>query len=141
MKRMKLVLLSLLALAVFGGCSGSGGQAEASGDGDTAYHKITAKEAKERMDAGGATLVDVRRADEYAAAHIPGAILVPNETIAQEAASMLPDKDAVLLIYCRTGIRSKQAANKLVKQGYKNVYDFGGIVDWPYDTESGAFQG
>ncbi|MDO4276667.1 MAG: rhodanese-like domain-containing protein [Eubacteriales bacterium] len=102
-----------------------------------AYHKISAEKAKEMMDAGGVTIVDVRRADEYAESHVPGAILVPNETIEQEAADALPDKEAVLLIYCRSGNRSKQASDKLVEMGYTQVYDFGGIIDWPYDTESG----
>lgn len=96
------------------------------------YHKITAGQAKSMMDAGGVTVIDVRRNDEYAAGHIAGALLVPNETIGKEPPAALPDKDAVLLVHCRTGVRSKQAAEKLVKMGYRNVYDFGGIVDWPY---------
>ena len=86
--------------------------------------------------------MDVRTAEEYAAEHIPGAINVPSESIdaGGEAPADLPDKDAVLLIYCRTGRRSKQAAGQLVELGYTNVYDFGGINDWPYDTttESGG---
>lgn len=90
------------------------------------------------MDSGGVTVVDVRRPEEYAEKHIPGAILVSNETIAEKSSEMLPDKDAVLLIYCRTGVRSKQASDKLIKLGYKNIYDFGGIVDWQYETESGG---
>lgn len=102
-----------------------------------AYHKISAEEAKEMMDAGGVTVVDVRRADEYAESHIPNAVLVPNETIEQEAAEALPDKEAALLVYCRSGRRSKEASDKLVEMGYTQVYDFGGIIDWPYDTESG----
>ena len=107
---------------------------------ESAYHKITAEEAKKMMDEGGVTIVDVRRADEYAAKHIPGAILVPNESIKEEQPEALPDKDAVLLIHCRTGIRSKDASDKLVAMGYKNVYDFGGINDWTYETETGEYQ-
>ena len=107
---------------------------------EAAYHKITAEEAKKMMDEGGVTVVDVRRADEYAAKHIPGAILVPNESIKEEQPEALPDKDAVLLIHCRTGIRSKDASDKLVAMGYKNVYDFGGINDWTYETETGEYQ-
>lgn len=107
---------------------------------EEAYHKITAEEAKKMMDEGGVTIVDVRRADEYAAKHIPGAILVPNESIKEEQPEALPDKDAVLLIHCRTGIRSKDASDKLVAMGYKNVYDFGGINDWTYETETGEYQ-
>lgn len=104
------------------------------GDSDGAYHKISAKEAKEMIDGGEVTIVDVRTEDEYAETHIPDAILVPNETIGDEAPAALPDKDAVLLVYCRTGVRSKEASDKLVDLGYQNVYDFGGIVDWEYET-------
>ena len=86
------------------------------------------------MDQGNVTIVDVRRADEYEAGHIPGAILVPNETILSEAATKLPDQNAVLLIYCRSGRRSAEAAQKLLSLGYSQVYDFGGILDWPYDV-------
>ncbi len=94
---------------------------------------ISGEEAKAMMDQGGVTIVDVRRADEYNAGHIPFAILVPNETIAEEAENALPDKNAVLLIYCRSGRRSKEAAEILVSLGYQNVYDFGGILDWEYE--------
>lgn len=102
--------------------------------GESAYHKITASEAKAMMNQGGVTVVDVRREDEYAAGHIPGSILVPNEGIRDTQPEELPDLDAVLLIYCRTGVRSRQASDKLVEIGYQNVYDFGGIADWPYET-------
>ena len=104
--------------------------------GESAYHKITASEAKAMMDQGGVTVVDVRREDEYAAGHIPGSILVPNEGIRDTQPEELPDLDAVLLVHCRTGVRSKQASDKLVQMGYKHVFDFGGINDWPYDTVS-----
>ncbi len=86
---------------------------------------------------GDVTVVDVRRADEYEQAHIPGAILVPNESIGDQQPEALPDKDATILVHCRTGVRSKQASDKLVKMGYTKIYDFGGIVDWPYETEGG----
>lgn len=106
-------------------------------DSEEAYHKISAEEAKKMMDEGGVTIVDVRTSEEYREKHIPDAILVPNESITtEEAPAELPDKDAVLLIHCRTGVRSKQASDKLVELGYKHVYDFGGIVDWPYETVS-----
>lgn len=107
---------------------------------ENAYPKITAQEAKQMMEEKAVTVVDVRTSDEYAQQHIPGAILVPNETIDSDPPEMLPDKDAVILVHCRTGIRSKDASDKLVQLGYKNIYDFGGIKDWPYDTESGAFE-
>ena len=102
--------------------------------GESVYHKISAEEAKAMMDKGGVTVVDVRREDEYAAGHIPGSILVPNEGIRDTQPEELPDLDAVLQVHCRTGVRSKQASDKLLEIGYKNVYDFGGIVDWPYET-------
>lgn len=105
-----------------------------------AYKKITAEEAKKWMDEGGVTVVDVRRADEYAQKHIPGAVLVPVESIGDAQPEALPDLEAVLLVHCRTGVRSKQASERLLELGYTNVYDFGGIVDWPYETESGEEQ-
>ena len=153
MKKLTLAVMVSFALLTLSACSAANGGKETKQDADTsmsvetedetaaeAYHKITAEEAKKMMDEGGVTVVDVRRADEYADTHIPGAILVPNESIGEEQPELLPDKDAVLLIHCRTGIRSKQASDKLVELGYTNVYDFGGIVDWPYETESGAFE-
>lgn len=97
--------------------------------------RITAEEGKRLLDNGGVTLVDVRRQDEYAAGHIKNAILIPNETInTTQAPKELPDKNAVILVYCRTGIRAGQAAQKLMTLGYKHVYNMGGIVDWPYGT-------
>ena len=101
---------------------------------ENAYHKITAGEAKQMMDQGNVTIVDVRTAEEYADGHIPGSILVPVESIGDTKPVELPDTEAVLLVHCRTGIRSKRASDQLVELGYKHVYDFGGIVDWPYET-------
>ena len=77
-------------------------------------------------------VVDVRTRAEYDGGHIENALLVPNESIGNEMPEALPDKGATLLIYCRSGRRSKEAAEKLLKQGYRNVYDFGGVIDWPY---------
>ena len=99
------------------------------------YHKITAKEAKAMMDKGGVTIVDVRTLDEYNAGHIPGAILGTVQTLEDTAPTLLKDKDAVILVYCRTGIRSANAAKLLLKLGYNNVYDIaGGITQWPYEV-------
>ena len=78
----------------------------------------------------GHVIVDVRREDEYAKGHIPGAILIPNESIGTEQPSELPDLDQIILVYCRSGRRSKEASQKLADIGYKNVYEFGGIIDW-----------
>lgn len=96
-------------------------------------HKIDPEEAKAMMDQGNVIIVDVRRIDEFEQGYIPGAILVPNETILTEALTKLPDKNAMILIYCRSGRRSAEAAEKLLSLGYTQVYDFGGILDWPYD--------
>ncbi len=109
-----------------------GDQPEAS-----AYHKITAEEAKSMLDElDDEILVDVRTQEEYDQAHIENAVLIPNETIGEEMPAELPDQDQTILVYCRTGVRSKQAADQLVKLGYTQIYDLGGIRDWPYDTVS-----
>lgn len=103
-----------------------------------AYTKITAEHAKAIMDKGGIVIVDVRTEAEYKERHIKDALLVPNETLdSGKRPESLPDLDAILLVYCRTGVRSKEASQKLEKLGYKHIYDFGGITDWPYDTVSG----
>lgn len=79
-------------------------------------------------------IVDVRQPSEYASGHVPGAILLPDDTIGKEAETALPDKNAILLVYCQTGRRSRAAAEHLIRLGYKRVYDFGGILDWSYET-------
>ncbi|MFQ9639912.1 MAG: rhodanese-like domain-containing protein [Eisenbergiella sp.] len=102
------------------------------------YHKITAEEAKNRMDSDDTIIIlDVRTQEEYEESHIPGAILIPKESIGTEKQEQLPDMDQEILVYCRSGNRSAQAAKKLVEAGYTQIYDFGGIMDWPYETESG----
>lgn len=100
------------------------------------YHKITAEEAMNMMEEGKVTIVDVRTREEYNSGHIKNAMLVPVEQIGEDSLEELPDKKAVLLVYCRSGRRSRQAADKLVELGYEQVYDFGGIIDWPYETEA-----
>ena len=98
-----------------------------------AYHKISAEEAYEMMASQEGVVVDVRTREEYDGGHIENAVLVPNESIGSEMPEALPDKEATLLIYCRSGRRSKEAAQKLLSLGYQNVYDFGGVIDWPYE--------
>ena len=99
------------------------------------YKKISAADAKARMDSGDEIIIlDVRTKEEYDAGHIAGAILIPNETIVDKQPELLPDLNAEILVYCRSGNRSAQAANKLLAIGYTNVVDFGGIIDWPYDV-------
>lgn len=95
--------------------------------------KLTPAQAQQKMKNEPVTIIDVRRPDEFAEGHIPGAINLPNETIRHSALAALPDEDAVLLVYCRSGHRSAQAAAKLVQLGYKQVYDFGGLLQWPYE--------
>ena len=98
-----------------------------------AYQKISAEEAYEMMASQEVVVVDVRTQEEYDGGHIENAVLVPNESIVSEMPEALPDKEATLLIYCRSGRRSKDAAEKLLKLGYQSVYDFGGVIDWPYE--------
>ena len=83
----------------------------------------------------GHVIVDVRREDEFASGHIPGAILIPNESIGTEKPAELPDLDQIILVYCRSGNRSAQASQKLADIGYTNVFDFGGIMTWTGEIE------
>lgn len=103
-----------------------------------AYHAITASEAQYMISTGGdITVVDVRTPQEYAEGHIPGAINIPLDSIGSEQPAELGNLDAELIVYCRTGVRSKQASDKLIDLGYRYVNDMGGIVDWPGDVVSG----
>ena len=102
--------------------------------------KITPAAAIRLLDAGKAVAVDVREPDEFAVGQIPGAKLMPVWQVLSRAAEVLPDRDAVWLIYCRTGRRSADAVQKLESLGYKKLYDLGGILSWPYEIE-GDFEG
>ena len=125
MKKMIPVLL-LLSLALTG-CAASTPVSETN-----TYRRITMQEAMEMMAAEeNHIILDVRTQQEYAAGHIPGAIVIPNETIGTEEIPQLPDKDQLIMVYCRSGNRSRQASDKLVKLGYTNIVEFGGIIDWP----------
>ena len=98
------------------------------------YQQITAQEAKNLMDTeSDYIIIDARTDEEFAAGHIPNAIMIPEYEIADRAETELPDKDALILVYCRSGRRSKIAAEALVNLGYTNVKEFGGIIDWPYE--------
>ena len=100
------------------------------------YVEITATEAKKIMDSGDDYVVlDVREQTEFNAGHIPGSILIPYTQIDAKAETMLPNKDKQILVYCRSGRRSKIASESLAKLGYTNVKEFGGIIDWPYEVE------
>ena len=99
------------------------------------YEQITPAEAKEIMDTEQDYIIlDVRTEEEFAEGHIEGAILIPDDEITEKAESILTDKDQQILVYCRSGRRSKNAASLLVELGYTNVKEFGGIIDWPYGT-------
>ena len=119
----------ILALAfpfAIAGCS--------SGGGALSYEQINGAEAKALMDReSGYIIIDARTQSEYDEGHIPGAILIPEYEIAQRAENELPDKNQLILVYCRSGRRSKIAAEELVKLGYTNVKEFGGIIDWEYE--------
>lgn len=126
-----------LPLALFG-CAPDDA-AEASGSqGDVSApisSSITAEEAKRMIDEEDVTVVDVRGESEYSEAHVPGAICLPIEEIGTNKLGVLPDFDAKIIVYCRTGAQSKQAVDKLTAIGYTSVYDLGGIRDWIYETE------
>ncbi|MCL2455991.1 MAG: rhodanese-like domain-containing protein [Defluviitaleaceae bacterium] len=99
-------------------------------------HRITALEAREMMRKyPNAIILDVRTPDEFATGKIPGAILLPDYTIRERAHMILPDKTALILVYCRSGVRSRESAFQMAEMGYTNVFDFGGINAWPYERE------
>ena len=103
---------------------------------EAVYMNITAQEAKELMDTQtGYIILDTRTQEEYDQGHIPGAILIPYDEVLEKAEGILTEKDQLILVYCRSGRRSKIAADDLVKLGYTNIREFGGIIDWPYETE------
>ena len=133
----QILLFAALAasLALLSGCALSREKEDTAEDmtDKAAYHKISAEEAYEMMVSQEVVIVDVRTPEEYDGGHIPNAILVPNESIGDDMPEALPDKEATLLIYCRSGRRSKEASEKLLKLGYKSIYEFGGIIDWPYE--------
>ena len=121
----------LLTLALPFGCVGCVGCLDG---GSASYDQISGAEAKALMDSeSGYIIIDARTQEEYDEGHIPGAILIPEYEIADRAENELPDKNQLILVYCRSGRRSKIAAEELVKLGYTNVKEFGGIIDWEYE--------
>ena len=129
MKKFITLLLSVLFLA---GCALPAGQ-------EVSYRQINMDEAITMMEEeSGYIILDVRTPEEFAERHIPGAINIPNETISTEEIPELPDKEQLILVYCRSGNRSKQASEKLAALGYTNIAEFGGINDWPGETVSGT---
>jgi rhodanese-related sulfurtransferase len=133
MSKIYIILLIILVVVLF--VSFKSQQAKTAAGTAAPYKKITAQEAMSLMQTGQKlTIVDVRTPAEFTAGHIQGAINVPNETIGSSAPSALADLDATILVYCRSGSRSAQAAKKLLAIGYSNVIDFGGIINWPYEV-------
>lgn len=128
---MKNLIWIFLAMLLFTAC----GQNKENKQ-EAVYVNITAQQAKEIMDSQeGYVILDTRTQEEYDAEHIPGAILIPYDEILEKAEGVLTDKDQLILVYCRSGRRSKLAAEDLVKLGYTNIKEFGGIIDWPYGVE------
>lgn len=128
MKRLVSLLFALVALLT--GC-GTAGISEGSG-----YTHISQEEAKEMMDTQEVLILDVREQQEYDSGHIPDAVLLPVGTITEEsAAEVIPEKGTTVLVYCRSGNRSKTAAEALAGLGYTSIYEFGGITTWPYEVE------
>ena len=127
MKQFIKMLLSVLAIFVLAGCSKE--------TAENSYKQISMDEAVTMMEEETDYIIlDVRTPEEFAEKHIPNAINVPNETIGENEIPELPRKDQMILVYCRSGNRSKQASEKLVKLGYTNIYEFGGINDWTGET-------
>ena len=130
---MKRILPLFLLLLLLTGCGGTASNASSESD----YQQISQEEAKEMMDTQDVIILDVREQDEYDSGHIPGAVLLPVGTIDEEtAAEVIPEKDSTVLVYCRSGNRSKTASSALAGLGYTNIYECGGINTWPYETES-----
>ena len=128
---MKKLILLLLAVMLLTAC----GQDKENNQG-VVYVNITAEEAKQIIDTEeGYIILDVRTQEEYDQGHIPGAILIPDTEIKAKAEDVLTDKEQMILVYCRSGRRSKLAAETLVELGYTNIKEFGGIIDWPYEVE------
>ena len=128
---MKKLIPILLSALMFTGCSGT------SNNQRNTYRSITMDEAVTMMaEESGYIILDVRRPDEFAAGHIPNVINVANESIGTDEIPELPDKDQLIMVYCRSGRRSKEASEKLVKLGYTNIVEFGGILDWKGEIEA-----
>ena len=129
MKRLIPIFVALLLLA---GCAAPAAT-------ENGYRQIGMQEAVEMMDTERDYIIlDVRTVEEFNERHIPGALNIPNESIGTEEIPQLPDKEQLILVYCRSGNRSKQASEKLVNLGYSNIIEFGGINDWPGETVSGS---
>lgn len=134
-KTVSLLLVLITAVLFLCACSDNGSADKATVDQQATYRQISSDEAAEMMQTkSGYIILDVRTQEEFDAGHIPGAICVPNESIDTTEPLELPDKDQLILVYCRSGRRSKEAAQKLADMGYTNIVEFGGIIDWTGET-------
>jgi phage shock protein E len=123
----KSLILTFVVLMFLFGCSP-----------DLSVKKISAQEGRSLLQSDSSIiLLDVRTVEEYKEIRIPGAMLIPLDTLKVQSSVLLSDKEATIIIYCRSGNRSKEAADLLIALGYNNIYDMGGIIDWPYETEKG----
>ena len=128
-RKMRIFVLILAILMIFTGCGGTTTV-------ENNYQQISQEKAKEMMDTQSILILDVREPNEFDAGHIPGAVLLPVGTITKDtAAAAIPELDTVVLVYCRSGNRSKPASQALADLGYTNIYEFGGINTWPYEVE------
>ena len=124
------------SIGIIGGADGPTSTITTKKGEKTMYEQITPQEAKKIMDSDEERIIlDTREQDEFDEGHIPGAILIPYTEIENKAEKMIPDKCKRILVYCRSGRRSKIASESLAKLGYTNVKEFGGIIDWPYEVE------
>lgn len=128
---MKRLIIGFLIVILLSGCAAT------KEENKIMYNKITAEEAKKMIDTQEVIILDVRTQEEFKEKHIEGALLIPDYELANVAKSKLPDKNKKILVYCRSGNRSKSAARLLIDMGYTDVYDFGGIINWPYETVQG----
>lgn len=130
-KFIRIIILVLVILCLLTGCT-----AESKEEAMTEYKSVSSQEAKELMDSETSYIIlDVRTEEEYAEGHIKNAVLIPDYEIAERAEKELTDKNQLILVYCRSGRRSKIASDVLASLGYTNVVEFGGIIDWQYDIE------
>ena len=128
-RKMRIFVIILAILMIFTGCGGTTTV-------ENNYQQISQEKAKEMMDTQSVLILDVREQNEFDAGHIPGAVLLPVGTITKDtAAAAIPELDTVVLVYCRSGNRSKTASQALADLGYTNIYEFGGINTWPYEVE------
>ena len=126
----RIFIILLIMTIIFTGCNNMDNNQTSN---EVTYKRINAKQAKEFMESEDVIILDVRTLEEYNAGHIENAVLLPVTDISNKGEEILSNKDSKILVYCRSGNRSATASKQLIKMGYTNVYDFGGILSWPYE--------